>query len=66
MNSALHLLHLQPAPSQRDSESVKIVTHDDAGRGIALFRSPAFPTPHQFFSELPFTVNFARAPKPRD
>lgn len=58
MNSALHLLRLQPAPTQRDSESVSVVRPTDLQWGAPLFRAPALPTPRQLCSELPFTVNF--------
>jgi hypothetical protein len=58
MNPAVHLLRLQPAPTQRDSETVHVVTRAEQQIARTLFRAPALPTPHQFSSELPFTVNF--------
>lgn len=65
MNSPFHLLRLEPAPTQRDSETVRVVTRTDVQWGAPLFRAPALPTPHQFNSELPFTVNFRARAKPR-
>ena len=58
MKTPLHLFQLLSAPSQRDSESVHVVTRKDAPRATALFRAPSLPTRHQFNSELPFSVNF--------
>ena len=58
MKSPLHLFQLRPAPNQRDSESVQVVSRVEPRRGAAVFRAPALPTPHQFSSELPFSVNF--------
>ena len=58
MNSPLHLFRLRPAPTQRDSEAVLVARQHETPPGTALFRAPALPTPHQFSSELPFTVNF--------
>ena len=58
MKPSSHLLRLEAAPTQRDSETVRIVTRRDPARHAPLFRAPVFPTPHQFSSELPFTVNF--------
>jgi hypothetical protein len=58
MNSPFHLFRLQPAPTQRDSETVHVATESDLRRGTAIFRAPALPTPHQLSSDLPFTVNF--------
>ncbi|MES2694117.1 MAG: hypothetical protein V4773_11640 [Verrucomicrobiota bacterium] len=57
MPPLLHTLRLQSAPTQRDSETVHIVTSHEAAGAAPLFRAPTFPTPHQFSSELPFTVN---------
>lgn len=58
MKSPLHLFRLRSAPTQRDSESVEVVSRKEAARTTALFRAPALPTRHQFSSELPFSVNF--------
>lgn len=58
MNTPFHLLRLEPDPRQRDSESVHIARPTDPQWGAPLFRAPALPTPRQFSSELPFTVNF--------
>jgi hypothetical protein len=58
MDDSLHLFRLQPAPTQRDSETVHVVVRTDVQRGTPIFRAPALPTPHQMSSELPFTVNF--------
>lgn len=61
MNTAHHILGLQPAPESRDSELVRLVRPKDATWGLPIFRAPALPTPHQLCSELPFSVNFPRA-----
>jgi hypothetical protein len=53
-----HLFRLEPAPHQRDSETVRVVTRSEVQWGNPVFRAPALPTPHQLSSELPFTVNF--------
>lgn len=58
MKLPLHLLRLQPAPSDRASESVYVATRSDVYGGKPLFRAPALPTPHQLSNELPFTANF--------
>jgi len=58
MNLPFHLFRLSPAPSQRDSETVHIATTADVNWNRPVFRAPALPTPHQFSSELPFSVNF--------
>lgn len=58
MNLPFHLFRLQPAPSQRDSETVHIATTADVNWNRPVFRAPALPTPHQLSSELPFSVNF--------
>jgi len=58
MNTPFHLLRLEPAPTQRDSESVHLARLSDPQWGAPLFLAPALPTPRQFSSELPFTVNF--------
>jgi hypothetical protein len=58
MKLPLHLLRLQPSPSARDSETVHLVSRSDVVDGRPLFRAPALPTPHQFSSDLPFTVNY--------
>jgi hypothetical protein len=58
MNLPFHLLRLELAPDQRDSESVHVVTRTDLQWGTPVFRAPALPTAHQISSELPFTVNF--------
>lgn len=58
VNPPCHCLRLEPAPQQRDSETVHIVTRTDVQWGNPVFRAPALPTPHQLNSELPFTVNF--------
>jgi hypothetical protein len=58
MNLPFHLFRLEPAPDQRDSEVVHVVSRADVQWGRPVFRAPALPTPHQFSSELPFTVNF--------
>lgn len=58
MNSPTHLFRLQPAPHHRDSETVHVVSRTNVQWGTPVFRAPALPTPHQFSSELPFTVNF--------
>ena len=54
----LHVLRLQPAPNQRDSETLHVVARCDVQWGTPIFRAPALPTPRQISSELPFTVNF--------
>lgn len=64
MSLPLHLFRLQPAPSQRDSEVIHIVTRADGQLNGLIFKSPALPTLHQLHSELPFSVNF-RAKKSR-
>lgn len=61
----LHVLGLQPAPESRDSELVRVVRPADVTWGLPIFRAPALPTPHQFNSELPFSVNFRRGYRPR-
>ncbi|HEY1109789.1 MAG TPA: hypothetical protein VGE76_14170 [Opitutaceae bacterium] len=58
MPTTEHTLRLQPAPTQRDSEVVQLVTRCERPGYGPLFRSPTFPTPHQLGSELPFSVNF--------
>jgi hypothetical protein len=58
VNAPFHLCQLDLAPQQRDSETVRVVTRTDVQWGNPIFRAPALPTPHQFSSELPFTVNF--------
>lgn len=58
MNSPLHLLRLEAAPQERDSEVVHVATTSDITWNRPVFRAPALPTPHQFSSELPFSVNF--------
>lgn len=64
MPTTEHTLRLQPAPTQRDSEVVQLVTRRERPGPGPLFRSPTFPTPHQLGSELPFSVNFrAHAPQ---
>jgi hypothetical protein len=65
MNLPLHLFRLQPAPEQRDGESVHVAGKNDVRWGTPLFRAPALPTPHQLSNELPFTVNFRRKPSAR-
>ena len=60
MNQPLHLLSLQSAPDSRDSELVRVLRPTDVNWGAPIFRAPALPTPHQFNSELPFSVNFPR------
>ena len=58
MKLPLHLLRLQPAPDERDNESVHVATRSDVNGRKPLFRAPALPTPHQLCNELPFTANF--------
>lgn len=58
MPTTQHMLRLQPAPTQRDSETVQLVTRRERPGAGPLFRSPTFPTAHQLGSELPFSVNF--------
>jgi hypothetical protein len=58
MHPPQHLLRLEPAPRQRDSETVHLLTRTDVQWGNPIFRAPTLPTPHQLSSELPFTVNF--------
>lgn len=58
MNLPLHLFRLQPAPSQRDSEIIHVVTRADVQWDTPVFKAPALPTLHQLHSELPFSVNF--------
>jgi hypothetical protein len=58
MTPSFHVFRLQPAPAHRDSETVHVVNRTDVQWGTPVFRAPALPTPHQFSSELPFTVNF--------
>jgi len=60
MNNPFHLFRLQAAPAHRDSDSetVQIATTADVNWNRPVFRAPALPTPHQFSSELPFSVNF--------
>ncbi|MEO6244834.1 MAG: hypothetical protein ABIQ12_05315 [Opitutaceae bacterium] len=58
MKTLRHLFQLRPDPVQRDSESVEVVSQREAARSGATFRAPALPTPNQFYSEVPFTVNF--------
>jgi len=65
MNLPDHLFRLVPAPNQRDSELVGVVTQRDVRGAAPLFRAPALPTLHQLSSELPFTVNFQAKLRPR-
>jgi hypothetical protein len=58
MNLPLHLFRLQPAPTDRTSETVRLATASDVQDGKPVFRAPALPTPNQLNNELPFTVNF--------
>jgi hypothetical protein len=58
MKTLQHLFQLRPAPTQRDSETVEVVSRNESARANAVFRAPALPTPRQFCSELPFSVNF--------
>ena len=58
MKMPLHLFQLRSAPNQRDSETVDVVTRSEARQTTTVFRAPALPTPRQFCSELPFSVNF--------
>jgi hypothetical protein len=60
MKMPSHLFRLAPAPAHRDSETVHVVSRADVQWGTPIFRAPALPTPRQFNSELPFTVNFRR------
>ena len=54
----LHLLRIQLAPLQRDSETLHVVLRQDVQWGTPIFRAPALPTARQLSSELPFTVNY--------
>ncbi len=58
MNQPFHLFRLQPAPTQRDSETIHFATTTDVNWNRPVFRAPALPTWHQFTSDLPFFVNF--------
>ena len=58
MNLPFHLFRLQSSPSQRASETVQIATTADVNWNRPVFRAPALPTPRQFGSDLPFSVNF--------
>ncbi len=58
MNLPLHLFRLEPAPTERDSETVHLATETDIIWNRPVFRAPSFPTPRQISSELPFSVNF--------
>lgn len=58
MKTPLHLFQLRPAPTQRDSETVEVVTRSEARQATPVFRAPALPTRPPFYSELPFSVNF--------
>ena len=64
MNLPFHFLRLRPAPTQRDSETVHVVTRTDVQWGGPIFKAPALPTPHQLSSELPFSVNFSSKASP--
>ena len=63
MHAPFHLLRLQPAPTSRDSELVRVVPRTEVQWGGPIFRAPALPTPLQANSELPFFVNFGSKPK---
>ncbi len=58
MHLPQHFFRLQAAPTQRDSEVVRVVPRTEVQWGGPIFRAPALPTPHQLGSELPFFVNF--------
>ncbi len=58
VNLPLHLFRLQSAPSQRNSETIHVVTRTDVQWDTPVFKAPALPTSHQLHSEVPFFVNF--------
>lgn len=64
MNLPLNFLRLQPANNSARPDSAPRFTSVDVPPSKPLFRAPALPTPNQFSSELPFTVNIR--PRLRD
>jgi hypothetical protein len=58
MQLPFHFFRLEPAPAQRDSESIRVVRHKDMQWERPVFRAPTLPTPRQLFSEIPFSANF--------
>ncbi|PHX71828.1 MAG: hypothetical protein CK548_05750 [Opitutia bacterium] len=58
INLPFHLFRPQPAPTQRDSETIQIATTADVNWNRSVFRAPSLPTHHQFSRALPFFVNF--------
>ena len=58
MNLPFHLFRLQSSPSPRAGETVHLATTADVNWNRPVFRAPALPTPRQFSSDLPFSVNF--------
>jgi hypothetical protein len=47
MNLPLHLFRLEPAPTAREGEIVRLAASADVQWGRPVFRAPALPTPRQ-------------------
>jgi hypothetical protein len=58
MKRPRHSFRLSSAPTERGAEMVQVVTAGQRReKTILLFKGSALPTPHQFYSEVPFSVN---------
>ena len=58
MKTPPHLCQLPSAPTQRDCETVQVVTRSEERRATPVFRAPALPTRQPFYGDLSFNANF--------